>query len=304
MACRANISKNMPAKPATFHNAPASSLESIANGSLLLELWPERGAPLLFYPGTMIEPGHYRLFLNKLWEAGFSVCAPHLPGHGQNRERLQTFGQLVELGELALAWLQKKCKGPVCLCGHSQGGILAMAHASHNSKVAACFAISSAFPELESAIKITLFGALAPWRQQILHALGSLAKLLPWLPVPLPLYLSGRRILAGRKMPVLLGSGVSRASYPLKFLYSLFGAQIQTPLQTPFWLFSAKNDALFPPKLIKESFDMASPPKGGIIWLENGGHMNIFNSGLAEFVARSCASLAASLGLSLRCGDI
>lgn len=281
-------------------SSTATSLIKIANGQLILELWPRKATPLLFYPGTMIEPGHYRLFLNELSWAGFSVCALHLPGHGANRQKITSFADFTNLGLIAEKWLQNKLNLPVTVCGHSQGGILALAHASQSRETAACFPISAAFPELDNSISITRFGKLAPWRTQILEAIRKCAKISPWLPVPLPFYLSARRILAGRKKPAFTGRGKSRICYPLHFLYSLFSAQIASPVNVPLWLYSAKDDALFSPDLIRETFEKANAPQGEIVWLPEGGHMLVFNPSLANFIAKSCASHAAGLGLPLQ----
>lgn len=278
---------------------PETRRIAIANERLTLELWPYKGACLLFYPGTMIEPGHYRLFLNELSWAGFSVCALHLPGHGANRQKVSTFEDFTCLGLLAEDWLRNELRQPVAVCGHSQGGILAMAHASQSRNAAACLPISAALPELEQAIGITRFKKFAPWRSQILNTLRKGASILPGLPVPLPFYLSARRILAGRKKPSFTGNGKSRFCYPLKFLYSLFSARIPTPIKVPLWLYSARNDALFNPDLVIESFVKARPPAGEIVWLPEGGHMCLFNPFLANFVAKSCASHAAGLGLCI-----
>ena len=269
-----------------------------------MELWPAAGSPLLFYPGSMLEPGHYRLFLNALAEAGFSVCGLHLPGHGQNSGRLRAIDELLEFGLEAERWVAERYQSQVALCGHSQGGILAMAHAARSELRGPCFSICSVFPDMPSAIELTRFAPFVRHRHKIMAFIAALARVLPRLPVPLPLYLSLGRLLRGRKWPLAYGNGEGPSCYPLQFVHSLFDARIARPLRRHFWLFSAENDALFTKTLTKETFAQANPPGGKIIWLPDGGHLALFNPALAAFVASSCASFAAGLGLGLKTGQI
>lgn len=280
---------------------PARKFISTGRHDATLEMWPRPGAAtVLFYPGTMIEPAHYQLFLFALYLCGFNVCALHLDGHGENvRNNPRTFDWLLNQGLDAEKWLITHGYGQIFVCGHSQGGIFTLAHAARSHTAAGAFAIDALFPQLPDAIDVTRFGGLAAYRNQILHITRFLAKLIPWLPVPLPIYLSGLRIIAGERKPLVTGKGRSRISYPMRFLNSLFETELPYKVNCPFWLASAENDALFTPKIIRETFAHIQAPAKKLLWLPDGGHLAILNPRLAIFTARHCACAALSLNLEL-----
>lgn len=100
--------------------------------SVTIELWPNAGAGLmLFYPGTMLSPFQYRPMLAALHEAGFAVAGLHLTGHGLNPHAVRfSFEDLLQDGLDAEEWLRDTGFTRIAVCGHSQGGILTLAHAA------------------------------------------------------------------------------------------------------------------------------------------------------------------------------
>lgn len=266
-----------------------------ADGTLL-QVWPNPGAgAILFLPGTMLEPGHYALIIARLRAAGLAVASPHFCGHGLRRKSFPfTFQSLLEECAKAEAWLRANGYDRVAVCGHSQGGILALAFASLSPNLAAAFSLCAAFPQDPEAITLTKFRAFAARRESLMKFIRKAAKMAPRFPVPLPVYLSPRRLLAGRTKPVWIGKGKGRVTYPLGFLASLFDAAPAKKLNCPWWLFAAKNDGLFTPKLTQTVFARVMAPEKTLVWLENGGHLFIMNPRLCEFVAKSvaCALLA------------
>lgn len=283
----------LPPKPQFHRPAP---------GGAIIELWPNPGAGvLLFYPGSLLCPPHYRLLLQKFYEAGFAIAALHLAGHGFNMgQRSFTFSRLLRQGLLAERWLITQGLGPVAVCGHSQGGILTLAHVSRSSHVKAAFAICAAMPQMEKAITLTRFVTFARYRESILKGIKNLAKVLPSLPVPLPFYLALGKLLAGRLKPVFMGKGPSRLGYPLRYLASLFDAKIKPVSKCPFWLFSAQNDALFTKDLTEEVFREISAPRKEMVWLADGGHMAPFSLELAEIIVKKAVDSCKELGFPLK----
>ncbi|MDE7240588.1 MAG: alpha/beta hydrolase [Desulfovibrio sp.] len=269
--------------------------------SFTLELWPKPGAGiLLFYPGTMLSPRHYRTFLAALWEAGLAVAALHLEGHGVNPHRGGfTFTSLLDDGILAERWLHEAGLGPVAVCGHSQGGILAVAHAAVSVTLTAAFAICAILPHMPRAIELTRFAPFARQRDWLERAIVRLGRALPWLPVPLVAYLSLGRVLAGHG-ELHMARGGSRRTYPLGFLASLFSARIGTKLHCPFTLYNARDDALFTPSLALEFFNEIHAPQKTLVWLPDGGHLAPMTPGRASFMARDAAAACAGLGMTVR----
>lgn len=280
---------------------PHGELVHIRPDSPVLELWRNgQSGAVLFYPGTMLAPGHYRLLLSELFLAGFTVAGIHLGGHGECRRRSGfVFSELLEEGLLAEEWLHANGLGPVAVCGHSQGGMLALAHAGCSRTLTAAFSISAVFPRMAEAISLTRFRPFAAWRNTVLAVLRRLAAIFPALPAPLPLYLSLRRILANRRHPLYMGRAKGRIAYPLKFLVSLFDAAIGDKPDCPYWLFNARDDELFTASLTEKVFEEIRSSAKNLIWLAGGGHMAPLNPGCAAYIARHMAATCAGLAFPL-----
>lgn len=267
----------------------------------VLEIWRNRGAgTVLFYPGTMLAPGHYSVLISELLKAGLAVAGLHLAGHGECRERNDfRFTDLLGQGLKAEAWLWQNGFGPVVIAGHSQGGILALAHAGESRTLKAAFAITAVFPDMKEAIGLTRFASLAPCRERLLSVFRSLAAVFPYLPIPLPFYLQLGKIMAGRKKPLYMGNAHGRMAYPAAFLVSLFEAAPKRKLYCPLALVSARDDALFHPEMIRHVFEAIQAPEKELIWLSSGGHMAPLNPSLAQHMARQIACRCSGLGQPL-----
>lgn len=252
----------------------------------------------------MLAPGHYFVLRNAFLAAGFNVAAINLTGHGLCRPpcwRLDvfSFSELLEQGLQAEKWLIKHNYGPVVVSGHSQGGILTLAHAATSATCKAAIAISAVFPQMYEAASLTLFKGFAQKRPQIMRIIGWLAQKFPRLPIPLPFYLNLRRVIAQRKQPTCIGAAKSRTSYPVSFLFSLFNAHIPLRLHCPFLLMNAANDALFTPQLIRLTFAAVETQSKELLFLPAGGHMAPYNPWLAQYIARNAAVFCASQNLPI-----
>ncbi|MBD5418265.1 MAG: alpha/beta fold hydrolase [Desulfovibrio sp.] len=266
-----------------------------------LELWANAGAgSVLFYPGTMLSPSQYRPLMRALHDAGLAVAGLHLEGHGVNPHKGGfTFASLLEDGLHAERWLHAAGAGPVAVCGHSQGGILATAHAGRSRTLTAAFAICTILPQMTEAITLTRFARFAGERDRIESGIARLGRVLPWLPVTVNCYLSVRRVLAGHGEISMARRG-SRLSYPLGFLASLFTTRVSPLLHCPFRLYNAKDDALFTPELARAVFREIRAPEKSLVWLPSGGHMAPMAPRQAAFIARDAAAVCAGLGMPLR----
>ena len=285
-----------------MHSKTVTRRLATANGrELQLEIWPNAGAGvLLFYPGTMLSPFQYRALLAALRQAGFAVAAMHLTGHGSNRHSTGfTFDDLLQNGLEAENWLRHAGFGPIAVCGHSQGGILTLAHAAASTEITAAFPITAVLPQSDKAIKLTRFASLAHRRKSLENCFATLARWTPRLPVPFHAYLSQRKVLSGARRTVS-SRRRARLSYPAGFLASLFTAYISPQMRCPIWLFSARNDALFTPEIIQATFDSLESSGKRLIWLPGGGHLAAMNPPLCHFIARTAAAACAGMGLPLR----
>lgn len=267
---------------------------------LTLELWPNPGAGIiLFYPGTMFSPIQYRPLLTALRQCGLAVAALHLTGHGCNPHRVGfCFADLLADGLEAEDWLWRHEHRELAVCGHSQGGILTLAHAGSSTRLRAAFAFTAILPQQAEAMQLTIFRKFQN-RAALQSCLDSLARLVPHLPVPAPAYLSVRRVCQNARR-LCCDRHKGRVFYPLAFLASLFRAQISPLLHCPLYLCNAVDDALFTPALAHATFDLLQAPAKRLLWLPGGGHLAVFNPHLARLAAAHVASACAGQGLSLQ----
>ncbi|SDF66074.1 serine aminopeptidase domain-containing protein [Desulfovibrio legallii] len=266
-----------------------------------LEYWPNPGAGVvLFYPGTMLSPLQYRPLILALRRAGLAVAALHHTGHGINPHRVGfTFNDLLGNGFTAEAWLRQRGHTALAVCGHSQGGILTLAHAAASPRLAAALPICAALPQQEEAIGITRFAAFARQRERIVRCTAAAARLLPRLPLPVQAYLSVRRITAGAHGVRAPRRG-ARWSYPLAFLASLFQARVPPRQRCALCFFAAPDDALFTPALSRSAFALLEAPAKRLVWLPGGGHLAAMQPRVCTFLARHAAAFCAGQGLPLR----
>lgn len=254
---------------------------------------------MLFYPGTMLSPFQYRPMLAALHEAGFAVAGLHLTGHGLNPHAVRfSFEDLLQDGLDAEEWLRDAGFTQIAVCGHSQGGILTLAHAAASRRLTAAFPICGILPQRPEAIELTLFRALADRRAALMSWINFLARWLPRLPLPVPAYLSLKRVSANARR-VVISNHKSRLSYPLRYLASLFNARLSRHLHCPLYFFNAKDDALFTPALARSTFAFLHAPQKKMIWLPGGGHLAALNPALCRYTARIAAGACAGLGLPL-----
>ncbi|MBQ9405139.1 MAG: alpha/beta fold hydrolase [Desulfovibrio sp.] len=270
--------------------------------SLYLELWPKPGATtVLFYPGSLLSPYQYRTLFHALHRAGLAVAALHLTGHGKNQHwTLFAFSDLLEDGLYAENWLRYEGYGSIVICGHSQGGILTLAHAAASSTVVGAFPITGVLPQTPEAIGLTHFQPLAKHRTPLIQSIAAWARLVPRLPVPLQAYLSTRRILAAAHGAVV-SKRKMRWTYPLAYLDSLFRTTIPPRIGCPLCFFSAPDDALFTPDIILRTYERLTAPSRRLVWLPSGGHLAVFTPSICRYLANTLACVCAGWGLPLRC---
>ncbi len=267
-------------------------LESIAQGdaTFLLEIWPGADTRwILFYAGTMLSPLQYRTFILALQQEGFSVAAPHFSGHGlAQRPSGVNIHTLLAEALAAERWLCEQGYRSIAVSGHSQGGILALAHAASSTELSACIPVSAILPQIPLAIQATRFASLGIARSRLIEKFNALARFAPQFPIPLPCYLSLAKIHKGHG-EIHTSRRKARFSYPLSFLASLFNLSLPEQLFCPLCLFSARNDALFSEELTRETFAHIKTPCKELHWLEGGGHLAVFDPSQAQFIAKEIA---------------
>ncbi len=278
--------------------------------SICLSVWEnnKQAVTVLFYPGTVSSPYMYPVLLEELFRLGCNVVALHPLGHGDSprTKKAFTFPDIIANGKSAEQWIRNSFSGPVVLSGHSQGGIACVAHALESSHIAAIFPINTLLPHREDAGSVTRLAPLLRYKNIFLQALRTAAKICPALPIPFWLYLSMQRIVRGAYRVRLghMSKAQQRSTYPLTFISSLFHLDLQKAEQKgsitcPLFLYTAKNDALFPMKMMQETFDSIAAPQKKCIPLSGGGHLCALSEMYGTYIAAHMAATCASLGLPL-----
>ncbi len=279
---------------------------------MTLSIWKAgKSAPcLVFYPGTMASPLLYVDLLQRLHALGFTVLGIHHLSHGKS-PRLKknfTFADLLQNGLDAVSYALERFEGPVVLTGHSQGGVLSLAQAGLDTRLAAVFPHCFLLPQRPEAIEVTRLKHLAHRRETFMRLLGKAAALLPRFPVVIPMYLDLRRIFAGcgTQAPPTRSWRASlrhtRLSYPLCYVYSLFSADLgylceEGNIVCPVFALAAEDDALFTPALLRGMLADVRAGHKELILLSCGGHMAPFNPNAAAEIASIIKERCAGLGL-------
>ena len=286
-----------PATDPAICFADYEEVSIISNGvPLVLSIWKAQGkAPcLLFYPGTMTSPLLYSELLHRLRTLGLTSIGIHHHGHGKspNLKKVFTFQDLLQNGKDAASYALERFGTPLVLSGHSQGGILSLAQAGCDPRIAAVFPYSFLLPDDPEAIEVTIFAPLAKHREKLLAGMTRLARHVPRLPIIIPMYLSLKRIFKGsRNYSPGRNTRHTRLSYPLAYLTSLFTARLdylcqKGHLNCPVYALTAQDDALFPLALMQKLFARIEAPCKELLVLSGGGHLApLETTGAAEFAA-------------------
>ncbi len=270
-----------------------------------LSVWKQQyDAPaLLFHPGTMTSPLQYLLLLQAFWKCGFHTIGLHHLSHGSSPKKhyLFTFDDLLQNGLDAESWIRNNLSKTIIVTGHSQGGILTLAHAGTSQHLSAAFSLCALLPQEAEAISVTRFAAFAAQRERILKILSVCNTCIPWLPVTIPNYLSLSKVFHGAHSILMLRNKM-RFTYPLRYIYSLFSAKLPTRLFCPYELMTAENDALFTPELSQKVFAALEAPTKKLTFLSGGGHMAPISRHYCENIAHHITASCAGLGIPIRMG--
>jgi alpha-beta hydrolase superfamily lysophospholipase len=144
---------------------------------IALSIW--KGNPdapcIAFLPGTMVHPLFYEELLDGLARAHFNVVGVHFQGHGKSPrvDQLFSFNDLVQNGRDAISYARERFKGPILVLESSQGGMVAMALAGSDERIAAVFAHNILDPQMADALRITSFPSwMQSWRGIVVRGMN------------------------------------------------------------------------------------------------------------------------------------
>jgi alpha-beta hydrolase superfamily lysophospholipase len=256
---------------------------SSAGAKIVLSLWEaeKADAALVFVPGTMLHPLYYGDFLAAIAQRGFSVVGVHPIGHGKSprSHRLYTLADIMENARDAVGFAIERYRLPVILSGSSQGGIVAAAVASADSRVAAAFPHNLMFMDMPGALEIVRLPKLlrrhGSWTQAMLR---FSAALFPWFKIPMWMYLDPKKVAGNGYVRSKISSDpYMLTGYSLKFIASLATARFPSltdgSASCPFYSVWSTEDSLFTPEYSQRSFERVIAPYKEEIVFEGLGHM-------------------------------
>lgn len=173
-------------------------------------------APLiLFIPGIGTYAELYAELLAGISEQGFNVVGVDLRGHGYSGGSRGDYrvGQVILDLQQVISCLQQRFSGPVCVYGYSIGGLLAVALAERDERIASVLCGTLLVTELAPDL-VHQFGWTLTW---------SSALMFPQLRLPMRTFIDYDQLLAGHPA----GEEINRDprivfDYPLATLASLF----------------------------------------------------------------------------------
>lgn len=225
--------------------------------------------PVLFLPGTMVHPLFYDDFLTALSHEGFNVIGLHFLSHGKSPRIKEDFtlDDMVRNVKDALSYIQTRWEAKVLLMGSSQGSVVAMAAAADEERIAALFLHDAVLPELKETMLITRAPQwLSPLYAIVPPLMRFAARLWPKYQISLTSYLEEDRLTLSREIiERYYADELSRKSYPLSFLASLFSVDLTSAtdgsLRCPVVVIAAKGDPLFAYSYICKVYEKIAAPK-------------------------------------------
>ncbi|MDR1158516.1 MAG: lysophospholipase [Oscillospiraceae bacterium] len=250
---------------------------------IVLSVWepPAPEAAVVFIPATMVHPLYYEPLLRGFAERGFAIVGLHPVGHGKSPRDVKryTLRDIVQNGRDAVTFALERFRLPVIAMGSSQGGIVAVALAAEDGRIAAAFPHNVLLSELPDSITVSRFPRwLGRVYRPIQGALKLLAKLLPDLELPLGFYLDRARI--GTEPEVwepFERDPLCLKRYSLHFLASLFTTRFpgltDGSVRCPLYVVADSGDRLFTPEYTRKVFEQLRAPHKEMVTLHTGGHM-------------------------------
>lgn len=288
--------------------SPEEAWVATGSGELHLDIYPQGHRSLLYLHPAGCYAGMFGEQLGKLAEAGFTVVAPDLPGHGRSGRKgdftlLQAARSILEVGE----WVVGEFGARPGLFGSSLGGVIgSYALVLDAGKVFPAAVLHSPAAAPEEVRRYSRFPRLFAW---LLPAYRQIEGRLPgpfgpgcWK-LPLPLFFNpgtGRTEISLEQIRWAL----QWARHPLKtscYTLRAFASLISTPLpggletiEVPVLVLLPEEDHIVPHRFIEGL--TAKLPHGELARLP-GGH-NIFET--EEATARVIALVVEFFDRSLR----
>jgi len=231
------------------------------------------GAPaVVFIPGTSVYALCYLELLLGLRRAGFNVVGFDPRGQGQSGGRRGDYTVMEHVADAraVVAYARDRFGGPVFVMGSSQGGIEAFYLAAAGEPIAGAICHNIADLTDPESVRLVRFGprGYGPAGRAavaLINATASLtrllARLLPGLKVPIPLYLDLTREpmrVFGNAWEFVRQDPLALQSITMRAFASLAGTSLPRPVEeiaTPILVLHSAGDHIFPETYIRRIYD-------------------------------------------------
>ena len=259
------------------------TLIASAGYDIALSIWrgqPDAGS-FVFLPGTMVHPLFYEGFIDGLNLAGFTVVGVHPAGHGKSprTKPVRSVATLVANARDAIGYTFERFGDPVAIMGSSQGGILTMAVAAVDRRLALAVPHNIVDWAVPGAIGITQIPRpLWPWQPQIVAAVRALARVAPGLPVPAQTYLDTSRVFGDTaRLQAWSAEPLCLRSYPLAYIATLFDLDLSGladgSITCPVVVVADRGDTPFDFAYTQRVFDRIVAPEKELLTFDCGRHL-------------------------------
>lgn len=235
---------------------------------------------LLFVHGTAVYARFYAKFLYNMWQKGYRVVAPDLPGHGLSGGKRGHFDMelLVDTLREVISYVLAKYKGPIIMMGSSLGGITTLYTLAADSRLIAGICHNAALLNERAHEKIVQVKGI----YKILKPLvPTFARLLPTFKLSVWKYLEPKSLFKSEefleKLDVLLNDPLLSHKYTLKALATQMKAVPARPVEeisVPVMILNSDNDVLFSVEYMEEILTrLESSPHKRLEIIPNSSHM-------------------------------
>ncbi|MBN2151980.1 MAG: alpha/beta fold hydrolase [Candidatus Lokiarchaeota archaeon] len=234
---------------------------------------------VVFIPGTSVYSRFYASFLYGLYNRGFRVVCPDMPGHGLSggpRGHF-TIEQLVATVQDVVSWVLGEQGQRIVVMGSSLGGITAFYAAAADRRINATVCHNAAILSESAHKKIVKVSGIYKMMKPLVPALS---RVFPRMRISVKAYLDPDALTGSADMRAMLDKlfvdPLFTENYTLTSLATQMKAKPAAPpesIETPVMLINGTDDVLFSVDYMREIHDrLARSHKKALEIIEGGTH--------------------------------
>ncbi|HUX99147.1 MAG TPA: alpha/beta fold hydrolase [Candidatus Deferrimicrobium sp.] len=222
---------------------------------------------VIFIHGTAVYSRFYVEFLYRLYQNGYRVVAPDLPGHGLSEGRRGHFDMNLLTATIfdVTTHVIDQFGEQVVVMGSSLGGITTLYAVANDDRIKAGVCHNAAIFNEGAHHKIVKLKGIYKILRPIVPVFS---KIIPILRLSVWIYLDAHNLVHDKrlieKMDIVLGDRLVSDKYTLKALATQMRAPLRRPIEdieTPVMIIGGDQDILFSVEYMQEIFDRLARSK-------------------------------------------